>query len=327
MALRKPKDFLLSDLVPEVSLAQSIVEGESFSPGSDLSKLVKKFADIEYLPIPGKVDGVSYNLKCTKKPHILINDRENPPTRQKFTLAHEFGHVMIPWHIGTFCSHIDLNRSENDDYARLEAEANRFASELLIPTKWAKEILGDTHNRPDETLKLMVDTVGISYQAAVIKLMQCLPSGFVCLESYRDSFHEYSSPKTITSAPDPHDAKQVAFYDKIADKRFELNINKYQYKWWYFKNPELPKLKESAKSWRDSLNEVLQKVPSENRLKVQQSLNGIISVGYTAHQDIKGAYSHIISRVKGCDYAKWIINHPLMEEFVVLRLRELYRKK
>lgn len=71
---------------------------------------------------------------------ILINRRSSRP-RQRYTIAHELGHYLNPWHRPTFadgfrCRKSDM-RSHNVGrqkwYWRQEAEANVFAVELLTP--------------------------------------------------------------------------------------------------------------------------------------------------------------------------------------------------
>jgi hypothetical protein len=83
---------------------------------------------------------------------ILIN-RRSPATRQRFTIAHELGHFLIPWHrpddpLGTFaCSLADLAGTWRKPSAsvprrdRQEAEANRFAIELLAPRRLMRPYL------------------------------------------------------------------------------------------------------------------------------------------------------------------------------------------
>lgn len=71
---------------------------------------------------------------------ILVKDG-GYPQRRRFTIAHELGHFLIPSHIpdtpGRFlCSRADMMRltaKENDRRGRMEVEANRFASLILIP--------------------------------------------------------------------------------------------------------------------------------------------------------------------------------------------------
>src|SRR6266436_3220052 len=58
-----------------------------------------------------------------------------------FTIGHELGHFLIPTHMpdagGRFlCSREDMQRlsaAENDRRGRMEVEANRFASLILMP--------------------------------------------------------------------------------------------------------------------------------------------------------------------------------------------------
>jgi Zn-dependent peptidase ImmA (M78 family) len=58
--------------------------------------------------------------------------------RRRFTVAHELGHFLIPSHEGNRqCTAGDLRESRRDnDHRRREAEANRFASGLLMPRDW-----------------------------------------------------------------------------------------------------------------------------------------------------------------------------------------------
>lgn len=71
---------------------------------------------------------------------ILVKDGVSRQ-RRRFTIGHELGHFLIANHIpdkeGQFlCSREDLNRlsvKEGDRRARMEVEANRFSSLLLLP--------------------------------------------------------------------------------------------------------------------------------------------------------------------------------------------------
>jgi Zn-dependent peptidase ImmA (M78 family) len=77
----------------------------------------------------------------TRSSGVILINRNRPRQRQRFTMGHELGHFLIPTHIpsaeGRFlCSRDDmakLNAKEGDRRARMEVEANRFSSLLLIP--------------------------------------------------------------------------------------------------------------------------------------------------------------------------------------------------
>lgn len=58
-------------------------------------------------------------------------------TRQRFTIAHEFGHFLLPHHtqMKYQCSNNDISQGEKGGTpeAEREWEANRFAAELMLP--------------------------------------------------------------------------------------------------------------------------------------------------------------------------------------------------
>ena len=72
---------------------------------------------------------------------ILINgDRHE--TRKRYTIAHEIGHYVHPFHRGNsdegfYCKAKDLaieRAKPNDRHSRMEQQANEFAAELLMPS-------------------------------------------------------------------------------------------------------------------------------------------------------------------------------------------------
>lgn len=71
---------------------------------------------------------------------IVVNVQSGPQ-RRRFTVAHELGHFLNPWHkpttpMGFQCSRQDMIVSVGQDrHLRQEAEANAFAIELLAPRK------------------------------------------------------------------------------------------------------------------------------------------------------------------------------------------------
>lgn len=72
---------------------------------------------------------------------IILYNQASPAKRRRFTIAHELAHFLMPSHVpgkdGQFlCSQRDmflLSTSEQDRRSRMEFEANRFASLVLLP--------------------------------------------------------------------------------------------------------------------------------------------------------------------------------------------------
>jgi Zn-dependent peptidase ImmA (M78 family) len=95
--------------------------------------------EIQPLTTKGFEGGLITNsLKSTG---IILCNEKSHKKRRRFTIAHELGHFLIPSHIplngGQFLCSLNemysLARDEKDRRLRMEAEANRFASLILLP--------------------------------------------------------------------------------------------------------------------------------------------------------------------------------------------------
>ena len=77
---------------------------------------------------------------------ILVH-KDRPETRKRYTIGHELGHYINPWHKavsaeGFRCSSKDM-RAESfkagDRTRQMEVEANKFSADLLMPEKLFQE--------------------------------------------------------------------------------------------------------------------------------------------------------------------------------------------
>lgn len=74
---------------------------------------------------------------------ILVN-QSNSSRRQRFTIGHELGHYLNPWHTGEdgqfMCKSKDMvaTGSSTNNKQRMEIEANQFSAELLMPAKFMR---------------------------------------------------------------------------------------------------------------------------------------------------------------------------------------------
>jgi len=106
----------------EIALGMRMLWNVPSGPVQNLTKLLED-AGVLILQWDfgtSKVDGLSVYDVGEAPPLILIN-RSSPGDRQRFTLAHEFCHVLL---------HHNLQTLPPDD---IEEEANEFASEFLMP--------------------------------------------------------------------------------------------------------------------------------------------------------------------------------------------------
>ena len=64
--------------------------------------------------------------------YIIIYNEKRPEKRIRFTIAHEFGHVVLG-HLSDKRTEIDRGGLADYEYYRYEGEANTFAGNLLVP--------------------------------------------------------------------------------------------------------------------------------------------------------------------------------------------------
>jgi Zn-dependent peptidase ImmA (M78 family) len=108
--------------------------------------------NIAYFGFPNDDDGKSTIIDG--QPWVLIA-KDKPVQRQRFTCAHELGHILLG-HTGKYAL---VNREPSRGDNPIEREANVFASRLLAPAcvLWALDA------RTPEEISALCD---ISYQAA-----------------------------------------------------------------------------------------------------------------------------------------------------------------
>ena len=155
-----------------------------------VEELLLRF-DIRRPPVP--VDKVAKRVKLLLAPlpadddisgaivrkdgHVVI--AINPAhhiNRQRFTIAHELGHYFL--HEGLE-QHVDQNFRvswRNADSSKAvnwtEIQANRFAAELLMPTKFMQRDLDSLNQIDKRTVALLASKYAVSPEAMKIRLSQ-----------------------------------------------------------------------------------------------------------------------------------------------------------
>jgi len=109
--------------------------------------------------------------------------------RRRFTIAHELGHFLLPWHRQERFSCKSTDIRINTDKAseevwsqqQIEVEANRFASELLMPQVEVERILDDQDVPELIDLVDLSEMFDVSVEAVVhrYKILSPYPLAFV----------------------------------------------------------------------------------------------------------------------------------------------------
>ena len=133
----------------------------------DILKLIEDTAQVPVF-LQALPDGLSgaYRLK-NGAPFILVSNAV-APVRQRFTLAHEYGH-----HVLGHGSLLDTEETLRDfTHDPRDVDANKFAAEFLAPIRAIQNWM-EAHDQPAVDLEVVVrvaDAFGISAAAARIRL-------------------------------------------------------------------------------------------------------------------------------------------------------------
>jgi len=320
------------DITPDIALARRTVEKYGLAPPINIEKLIKRYAELVVTDFPfDGADGISLDLKIPGKMSRVIVNAANSRPRQLFTLAHELGHILIPWHIGTIIDHADPSLANaSSDYWMMELEANAFAAEILMPNSWMNHAVSSTSNlaRLHKSISTVCKT---STLASAIRLAHYLPENIV-YAAKRYGAVEYSG-RTAGTLASPL-AWKIDFpadpYD-YAEKHYTADFNGRRLHWWrlpaslHVESPD-------SRQWREILSQIIRDagVAPAQEAKVKSSINGVAAYANSATK-LRSNYS-VDVLVSACmqrfnDRPKFdaYVRHQDFSVFVLRRAQELVR--
>lgn len=167
-------------LHPVQKFAQLLVERHDLTPPVDVHGLAQIYADVEVCDWPYDCDGVAI---LNASPKIFLK-QDRPWRRERFTLAHELGHVIVPWHVNAVdCKpHAESGTDTSTDTeasvlgTHQELEANQFASHLLVPDRHIAHC-ANTYVQPSHIFELLADA-DISAAAGMLAIQRVLLPGY-----------------------------------------------------------------------------------------------------------------------------------------------------
>jgi Zn-dependent peptidase ImmA (M78 family) len=119
------------------------------APPVPVEKLAKALGvKVEFNPFDDELSGMAFLRDG--KPVIGVNANHHP-NRQRFTIAHELGHIVL--HGKRLEAAILVDKSRNfiprdpisaEGTDPVEIQANAFAAELLMPAKFVRQILSES---------------------------------------------------------------------------------------------------------------------------------------------------------------------------------------
>lgn len=303
-------------LLPEEKMAARVLQKRGLQPPYNLTDLANNYGHLETKSLPGSVDGITVGIGKSNHPKILISS-DISKTRQQFTLAHEIGHIVIPWHVGTVVSHLEPGDT-NLEYKHMEMEANRFAAELLMPSAWIQSQF-DNSDSVQECFVNVIGESGASKDAAFIKFLKQLhsPAILARVDQATDRILSFTKSATAPNLPDSDRIPKFKGLDYNFE-RFKFQGNSYVA--WVFEGKKIGDT--DPRPWRDILNEILDDTNLHNKL---QSINAILATAFNKckHQDISEINGAVLRSFSGRIEIKKFLQHPLYEQYIIKRVKEL----
>ena len=141
-------------------------------PVEQLAKLVG--AEVHYEPFPGELSGMVHRQASGK--HLIGVNALHPLTRQRFTVAHELGHLLLH---KDEALHVDENSpigfrtpASGQAVHSDEIEANQFAAELLMPVYLLNPAIAmiPENTGTEDAVAMLAKAFGVSEQAMTFRL-------------------------------------------------------------------------------------------------------------------------------------------------------------
>jgi hypothetical protein len=221
-----------------------------------------------------------------------------------------------------------------DEYWHLEAEANRFASELLMPNEWARGVIDNKCNNIKNITEFITREADVSSHAATIKIKDTIGEGYIFAAITDDNEVIFSGKSEGTHASPPMWGEKI-YPEKMfpfCRESLKFEINGFFYYWWHFTNDTPIPIEAIKSDWRKLLDEIIFdiKVPLSDIKHFKQSINGVIS---HANSRVRGEnrspeslYSAALQRIHGHSELKKFIKHPKFESFIYSKIDSLLNR-
>ena len=150
------------------------------------------------------LDGLEGGLivPVDKSEGAILVHRDRPETRKRYTIAHEIGHYVNPWHKsdspeGFRCRPKDMSVERfapDDRAAKMEVQANQFAAELLMPRVQVDQFLKGLAGADIAHVIRMADArFNVSREAAARRYVERHPEPVAVVFS-KDGVIRYAKP-------------------------------------------------------------------------------------------------------------------------------------
>ena len=152
------------------NMARKVIKDYTLSKvPTDLMKIFQRLG-LKYIELNDAEDIEGAIIEIENKPAIAVLNRAKPIQRQRFTLAHELGHIFLKQSKRDLYDAEQSRLDAENPMARTkppkEVEADIFASELLIPYEQLKKYHSEINN-----IDKLISIFQVSKQAMTLAIM------------------------------------------------------------------------------------------------------------------------------------------------------------
>jgi hypothetical protein len=287
-------------------IANLLVERLDLTPPVDVQALLEAEADLHRVDWPyGDVDAIVTGFADSDRPTVFLRATENL-LRERFTIAHELGHLTLPWHLPTPNCSVDEGEFETQD-PTIEQQADLFASTLLVPDRW---LAGLMNKHADDMTRVIqeLNAAEVSTAAALEALRRYLLAGW--------AFLAYGGRSTVMTRGTHLSTASVTRASLMTEAKAtgEASLNGGTVRWFKFTTSTTPPVKSFDDDRTDHailMDAIIRSgVPSDEHLRISQSANG--KVGGTL-RDAAGrpageTYEAMIHKLADWEYAALLAN-------------------
>lgn len=217
-------------LISVKKLATNIVNKYNLNPPVDPVSIIESYG-VKIIEGQNQY-GIEAYTNLGNSNEIYINTDITFAPRKKFTLAHELGHIIIPWHNGDIKCNTDTPYNFIGGKRLLdiqELEANIFASELLMPNEWIKQQIPNEDIDLEELIKSIKDKAETSVMACLYALENALPSGhlYYVKKDNTEYWKKFASCRTAIDTIYYNKDDNISFLDNICERKKSFHISQY----------------------------------------------------------------------------------------------------
>jgi len=122
---------------------------------------------------------------------VILYNASRPRTRQRFTIAHELGHFLLPWQRQTSFECVSKDLKTTGAESNWEVQASRFAAELLLPQHLFEHELRKLGDPEIGNIVQLGDHFGTSIEYTARRYVEV--GGFACAVVFsKDNFVRYA---------------------------------------------------------------------------------------------------------------------------------------